>query len=259
MKFRLLPLLLVGALFAFASCSSDDDGTPVIPSTKISVTNLSPISGPIGTTVTVKGTNFGTDAAELTITFGGVVVTPLSISNTEFKIRVPGSLPMGPTIFKVRRGTGSDVTVQFTVEDPIVGVWTSQDDDVAPLLSGAPLFLRKLVATFKADGTYILMQTDSSQSLKTFTGAYVAAAGGAPAPNDGIRTVTIAQAGDPNPIAVEGIYEVTVGDSTVTMKYEVVSPLPPLNGRTKPTPAGGFGSTDGGGIGTLNVQTYIRK
>lgn len=259
MKFRLLPFVLATALIILTACSDDDNGTPNTPSTKIAITNLSPISGPIGATVTIKGSNFGTDASELTITCGGVPVTPFLVTNTEIKIKVPASLPMGATSIKVRRGTGSDVTVQFTVEDPIVGVWTSQDTDVAPLLSGAPLFLRKLVATFKADGSFLLVQTDSSQASTTFTGTYLAAAGGAPAPNDRIRLITITQQSDPSPVIVEGIYEVNVGDSTVTMQFEVVSPAPPLSGKTKPTPEGGFGSTAGGQIGTINVQTYIRK
>jgi uncharacterized protein (TIGR03437 family) len=117
MKFRLLPFALVAALVIFSSCSDDDNGTPNTPSTKISITNLSPISGPIGATVSIKGSNFGTDPSELTITFGGVSVTAFSVTNTEIKIKVPASLPMGATSIKVRRGTGSDVTVQFTVED----------------------------------------------------------------------------------------------------------------------------------------------
>lgn len=257
MKFRLLPIFLAAALIVFSACSDDDDGTPVTPSTKIEVTNLSPIAGPIGTTVLVKGSNFGTDPAELTITFGGVTVTPVSVTNTEIKIVVPASLPIGPTSIKLKRGTGAEVTVLFTVQDPIVGSWTSEGVNVALLLYGPPFNIRKIVATFKADGSYIVVQTDSSQTSLTLTGIYAVAEGNAPAPKDKIRTITVNQ-GTPSSVTAEGIYEVTVDASTISMKYEIAQTEPPLAGVTKPTPTGGFGSTAGGAFGTINIQTYVK-
>jgi hypothetical protein len=257
MKFRLLPFFLLPALLLFVACSDDDNGTPVAPSDKITVTNIIPISGPIGTTVTVKGTNFGTDPANLTITFGGVVVTPVSVINTELKFVVPSTLPIGATNIKIKKGSGTELTLQFTVEDPIVGVWTSEGANVAPLLYGPPFNIRKIVATFKADGSYIVVQTDSSQTSLTLTGIYVAAAGNAPAPNDKIRTITVNQ-GTPSSLTAEGIYQVSVDADAITMKYEIVQTQPPLAGVTKPTPELGFGSTAGGAIGTINVQNYVR-
>ncbi|MFZ1731475.1 MAG: IPT/TIG domain-containing protein [Bacteroidota bacterium] len=258
MKFRLLPLVLAAAMFVFAACSSDDDGTPVTPSNKIAVTNISPIAGPIGTTVTITGTNFGTDAAALTITFGGVAVTPVTLTDTKITITVPGSLDVGATSVKLKRGTGAEVTVPFTVQDPIVGTWTSEGSNVALLLYGAPFNVRKIVATFKADGSYIVVQTDSSQTNLTLTGVYVVAPGNAAAPNDKIRTVTVNQ-GQPTSVTAEGIYEVTVAPAGITMKYEIAQTEPPLAGVTKPTPALGFGSTAGGLFGTINIQTYVKN
>lgn len=252
MKFRLLPLFLLSALFVFVACSDDDDSTPVTPVDKITVTNIVPISGPIGSTVTLKGTNFGTDPAALTITFGGVVVTPVSVTNTEIKITVPASLPIGATSIKVKKGTGTELTLQFTVEDPIVGIWTSEAANVAPLLYGPPFNIRKIVATFKADGSYIVVQTDSSQTSLTLTGTYVAAPG-----KDAIRTVTVNQ-GNPTSLTAEGIYQVTVNATDISMKYEIVQTQPPL-GVSKPTPELGFGSTAGGAYGTINIQTYVKS
>ncbi len=258
MKFRLLPLCLVAAMFVFAACSSDDDDTPVAPSNKIEVTNISPIAAPIGSTITIRGTNFGTDATQLTINFGGVTVTPTSLTDTEMKIIVPGSLDIGATSVKIKRGTGAEVTVPFTVQDPIVGSWTSEGLDVAPLLYGAPFNVRKIVATFKADGSYVVVQTDSSQTALTLTGVYVVAAGNAAAPNDKIRTITVNQ-GQPSSVTAEGIYQVTVDTSGVTMQYEIAQTEPPLAGVTKPTPDGGFGSTAGGAFGTINIQNYVKN
>lgn len=259
MKFRLLPFFLVAAMLVMVvACSDDDDGTPVTPTDKITVSNFSPISGPIGTTVTVTGTNYGTDAAALTITVGGVVVTPVSVTNTEIKFRIPSSLPMGATTIKIKKGSGTPLDLQFTVEDPIVGVWVSDSANVAPLLYGAPFHVRKIVATFKANGTYTVVQTDSSQTSLTLTGIYIAAAGGAAAPKDKIRIITVNQ-GTPSSLTAEGIYEVSVADGTVTMNYEIVQTEPPLAGVSKPTAEGGFGSTAGGAFGMINVQKYVRS
>ena len=257
MKFRLLPFFLIAALFVFVACSDDDDGTPETPTDKITVSNFSPISGPIGTTVTVSGKNYGTDPAALTITVGGVVVTPLSVTDTEIKFVIPSSLAMGATTIKIQKGTGTPLDLQFTVEDPIVGVWVSDSTNVAPLLYGAPFHVRKIVATFKANGTYTVIQTDSSQTSLTLTGVWLAAAGGAAAPKDKIRTITVNQ-GTPSSLTAEGIYEVSVAAGTITMNYEVVQTEPPLAGVTKPTAAAGFGSTAGGTFGMINVQKYVR-
>ncbi len=258
MKFRLLPFVLVAAMMAFAACSDDDgDDSPITPNNTITVSNLIPISGPIGSTVRLRGSNFGTDAAELTITFGGITVTPVSVADDEVVLRVPAELAIGVHSIKIQRNNGQQLTIQFTVVDPIVGEWTSEgEENIAPLLYGNPFFVRKIVATFKADGSYIVVQTDSNDVSATLTGVYVAAEGGAPAPNDNIRTISADQ-GAPTSLTAEGIYEVTVGANDVTMQYEVVQTAPPL-GLSKPTPEGGFGSTAGGVFGMTNVQKYVK-
>ncbi|MDX9760106.1 MAG: IPT/TIG domain-containing protein [Bacteroidota bacterium] len=257
MTFRLLPFFLVAAMLVVVACSDDDDSTPITPTDRITVSNFSPISGPIGTMVTVSGTNYGTDPSALTITVGGVVVTPVSVTNTEITFRIPSSLPMGATTIKIQKGSGTPLDLQFLVEDPIVGVWVSDSANVAPLLYGAPFHVRKIVATFKANGTYTVVQTDSSQTSLTLTGVWFAAVGGAAAPNDKIRTITVNQ-GTPSALTAEGIYEVTVDDGKIMMNYEVVQTEPPLAGVSKPTAEGGFGSTAGGTFGMINVQKYVR-
>ncbi|GEM_PF-1011379 len=257
MKFRLLPFFLIAAMTVFVACSDDDDDNgPVTPDYDIVVSDMVPISGPIGSDVRIKGSNFGTDPAEMNITFGGIAVTPVSMTDTEITIRVPADLPIGTTSILVQRQTGKIVTLQFTVEDPIVGKWLSEGTDVAPLLYNPPFNIRSIEATFKSDGSYIVVQTDSSDVSSTLTGSYVTADGGAAAPNDGIRMVTVNQ-GSPASITAEGIYEVTVGASEVTMQYEIAQTQPDI-GVTKPTPEGGFGSTANGAIGTANVQNYVK-
>ncbi|MCZ7556870.1 MAG: IPT/TIG domain-containing protein [Bacteroidia bacterium] len=256
MTLRFLSLLVISLLFV-AACSDDDTSTPFTPSVNVSISSVVPLSGPAGATVTIKGSNFGTNSGELSIKFGGIAVTPTSLADTEMKIRVPAALPKGNSNIEIQRGTGKKVTLQFTVEDPVVGIWTSQGQaNVAPLLYDPPLNIRKIVATFKADGSYIMVRTDSNNVSQTFTGTYVAAAGNAPAPNNNIRTIVINQS-PPNALTVEGIYEITVLDTGVSMNFEVVQTDPPI-GIAKPTPAAGFGSTGGGSAGPNYIQKYLK-
>lgn len=42
------------------------------------------------------------------------------------------------------------------------------------------------------------------------------------------------------------------------MKYEVVQTEPNI-GSTPPTPEGGFGSTNGGAIGDINIQKFVKR
>ncbi|MCB2205595.1 IPT/TIG domain-containing protein [bacterium] len=258
MKFRLLPFFLVAAMMVFVACSDDDDNNGVTPDDyTISISNLVPISGPIGSYVRVKGSNFGTEVGDLNITFGGIDITAESVTDAEILLRVPAELPIGTVNIVIQRMTGNKKTLQFTVVDPIVGEWISEGEDhVAPLLYGDPFLVRKIVATFKADGSYIVVQTDSMGVSTTLTGVYTAVEGGAAAPNDNIRMIT-AEQGQPTSITAEGIYEVGVGQQDVTMQYEVVQTEPSI-GVTKPTPEGGFGSSAGGLLGTANVQKYVK-
>jgi large repetitive protein len=256
MKLRFLFLLMIPVLLVTA-CSDDDSSTPITPSTNVGISSVVPLNGPAGATVTIRGSNFGTNSGELSILFGGLAVTPTSLSDTEIKIRVPAALPKGNSNIEIQRGTGKKVTVQFTVEDPVVGIWTSQGvDNVAPQLYDPPLNLRKIVATFKADGSYIMVRTDSNNVTQTFTGTYVASAGNASAPNNNIRTIVLNQS-PPNALSQEGIYEITVVDTGVRMNFEVVQTDPPI-GIAKPTPQAGFGSTGGGSVGQNYVQKFVK-
>lgn len=130
-------------------------------------------------------------------------------------------------------------------KEGIQGEWESSGTDVAPLL--VTLFgTDSIYASFKTDMTYVVEQYDSSGTKLTLTGVYTQAKS-----NVGdIWTIEVNQS-SPATLVSEGIFEV----SGTTMQYEIVQTSPDI-GATPPTPAGGFGSTNGGALGTLNVQTY---
>jgi hypothetical protein len=55
----------------------------------------------------------------------------------------------------------------------------------------------------------------------------------------------------------EGIFEITTVAEKYQMRYEVAQTTPSI-GATAPTVTGGFGSTSGGALGTINIQTFVQ-
>ena len=93
MKTTLKLFSLVCMLFAFVACSDDDDGGDTL--TEFTVTAISPESGPVGTEITITGTDFPTDASAIDLTFGGVAATISSVSSTQIVTSVPAGATSG--------------------------------------------------------------------------------------------------------------------------------------------------------------------
>ena len=84
------------------------------------ITSLTPSSGPIGASVTVAGTGFGTTQGTSTVTFGGISATPTSWSNTSIVVPVPSGVALGaiPVVVSVP-GAGTSNSSTFTVVSPL--------------------------------------------------------------------------------------------------------------------------------------------
>lgn len=124
--------------------------------------------------------------------------------------------------------------------------WQSSGANVAPLL--VALFnTDSIYAEFHGDHTYKVEQYDNVGAKVDLSGTYTQAVSAVA----GIWTVVVNQT-VPSAITAEGIFQIS-GD---TLRYEIVQTEPPAG--VPPTPAGGFGSTNGGALGTLNVQTYLK-
>lgn len=80
------------------------------------ITSLSPPSGPAGTTLTINGTGFGTDASQLSPTVGGVAATITgTVTNTSFALIVPATALTGNVVVTVASsGTASGGVFQVT-------------------------------------------------------------------------------------------------------------------------------------------------
>jgi hypothetical protein len=77
------------------------------------ITSIAPSSGPVGTTVTISGANFGASRGASTVTFNGIAATPASWSATSINVPVPGGATTGPVVVTV--GGVASNGVGFTV------------------------------------------------------------------------------------------------------------------------------------------------
>jgi hypothetical protein len=130
----------------------------------------------------------------------------------------------------------------------IVGEWYSAGSDVAVLLS-TYFSIDSIYAKFNDNNTYTV-ESYSQGAKTTMTGTYVQEKSNVGA----IWTITLNQT-TPTALTSEGIFEVTLTSGKYVMRYEVVQTSPSI-GATPPTPAAGFGSSNGGALQTMNIQTY---
>ena len=77
------------------------------------ISNLTPISGAVGTLVTIAGTNFGATPGTSTVTFNGTTATPSSWSASSVTVPVPSGATTGNVVVTV--GGVSSNSVSFTV------------------------------------------------------------------------------------------------------------------------------------------------
>ncbi len=75
------------------------------------ITSFTPTSGPVGTLVTITGTNF---TGATVVKFGGVIATFNFVSNTEITATVPAGATTGNILVKTPAGKATSPT-KFTV------------------------------------------------------------------------------------------------------------------------------------------------
>lgn len=140
-------------------------------------------------------------------------------------------------------------------KDPIIGTWISTGTNVAPLLNtifAAVGGIDTVYATFNESKTYLVKQVNKNKTSLTYEGTYSVTKS---ATGD-IHKISIVQT-KPSAATNEGIYQIVSSANPNTMKYEVVLMSGTQN--VAPTPEKGFGSTNGGAFGVLNVQNYVKK
>jgi YD repeat-containing protein len=76
----------------------------------VEVTSLSPMSAPVGATVTITGTGFGVVQGNSTVTFSGVAAPVLAWSNNSITVTVPAGATSGPVLVTVAGQSSKGVT-----------------------------------------------------------------------------------------------------------------------------------------------------
>ena len=102
------------------SCGKDDG--PSTPVKTPTISSFSPTSGPVGTQVTIKGTNFATKKADNTVKFGTVKATVDDATATQLKVTVP----VGATTSKIT------VTVDGETSTSASGFTVTEEKSTSP-------------------------------------------------------------------------------------------------------------------------------
>ncbi len=84
------------------------------------ITNITPPTGPIGTLITIEGTNFSQEESENTVTFNDIEAGINSVTTTQIQAFVPSGIPAGIVQVGVSVNGVSSNTLPFIVLGPTV-------------------------------------------------------------------------------------------------------------------------------------------
>src|SRR5690349_6622427 len=95
------------------------------------ISNITPNSGPVGTSITITGTNFNTTPANNIVIFGATAATVTAANATQLTVTVPTGATYAPiTVLDVTTGLLAYSTINFTPTfSPNKGSITSGDFD----------------------------------------------------------------------------------------------------------------------------------
>jgi len=93
-----------------------------VPPPSLAILNITPLSGPSGTTVTIYGQNFSSTAASDLVQFGGVTATVVSASSGALVVQVPTGIGNGQISVTVNGVTATSGTLTFTPPPSITSI-----------------------------------------------------------------------------------------------------------------------------------------
>ncbi len=101
-------------LFSFSSCKKEEEEM-----SPPSISGFSPISGLVGTTVTISGTDFGSTLASNVLSFNGTTAAVTAYSSTTVTTTVPAGASSGPISLTVDGYTAMSATDFIVDEEPV--------------------------------------------------------------------------------------------------------------------------------------------
>jgi hypothetical protein len=203
------------------------------------LTTLSPVSGPVGTSVTITGTNFGSAQGASTVSFGGVTATPTAWSATSIAAPVPSGASTGNVVVTVGGSASNALPFTVTVPPNITSLSpTSGPVGTSVTIAGSDFGATKGTSTVTFNGTQATPSSWSATSIVVpvptgaTTGSVVVTVGGLASsgvtftvripPNITSLSPTSGTAG--TSVTITGTnFGATKGSSTVTFKGVVAT------------------------------------
>lgn len=270
-KLLYLSMIAMLATAVLFSCKKDDDDStdaPTIIATQVSgdnetitVTFDMAVYGDAQATTALSAASFN-----VSITGGSATIDGFTVNHTagdeiaNIEIEYLGTFTgdeiitvTAVTIYNaggVMMSTSQQGTVTL-MELGIIGEWYSSGDNVAVLLS-TYFATDSIYANFNSDQTYLVESYDGDGVVTEYLGTFVQTKSEV----GNIYTIELNQSA-PSAVTSVGMFEVSMGEVGYDMQYEVVQSEPDL-GNSSPTPDGGFGSSNGGALGTINIQKYLK-
>lgn len=260
------------AFIGLSSCSKDKNAAPTIKSAVLSADNKT-IAVTFSEAVYSKADVTGAlDATSLSVTAPSAIKFTYTVTHTAGSTTATINLAITSVIqgtekFTIKAASATSVydneglameatemleTNTAAKDLGIMGSWISEGSNVAPLLVTYFKVL-KVTAEFKTDYTYKVNQFNIGNTTTTpdlvFTGTYVISK----STTGNIWTITCSQE-LPYTATASGIFEIKT--SPEVLWYEVVQTSGTQN--VPPAPAAGFGSSNNGSLGVLNVQKFVR-
>jgi hypothetical protein len=210
--------------------------TVPLPLPPPSITNLSPTSGPVGTSVTITGTNFGATQGTSTVTFNGTAASPTSWGGTSIAVPVPSGATTGPVVVTVA-GQASN-GVNFTVTPKIDSLSPNSGPvGTSVTISGSTFGATQGTSTVTFNGTAATPTSWSATSIAVpvpaaaTTGPVVVTVGGNASNGvtftvtPKINSITPASASVGASVTISGTtFGATQGSSTVTFNGAAATP-----------------------------------
>lgn len=271
-KVYLFLSIAFATVLGLSSCSKDENTAPTIKSADLSANNKTivvtfseavyskaDVTGALDATslsvtapAAVKFTYTVTHTAGSTTATVNLLITSVVQGTEKFTIKPASATSIYDNEGKAMEATALIETNVAAKDLGIMGKWISEGANVAPLLVTYFKVL-KVSAEFKTNFTYVVNQFNVGNTTTTpdlvFTGSYVIAKSA----TGNIWTITCNQE-LPYTAVASGIFEVKT--SPEVLWYEVVQTSGTQN--VPPTPVAGFGSSNGGTLGVLNVQKFVR-
>lgn len=151
------------------------------------ITSLSPTSGPVGTSVTISGANFGSTQGTSTVTFNGTTATPTSWSASSIVAPVPTGATTGSVAVTVGGVATNSVSFAVTTSAPSIATLnpTSGAIGTSVTITGTNFGSTQGTSTVKFNGTIATPTSWSTTSIVApvptgaTTGSVIVTVGGA--------------------------------------------------------------------------------